>query len=96
MKRILFAGILFLTACSADSVVVRSPRHMVVMPDEGMFTCAIADTFPASETLTDIQVARFIVRLYQNNVQCRNSLDAIRTFLENAKKVAEDENSSQP
>lgn len=50
-----------------------------------MYNCEIVDTFPDTTTLTDTQVARFIVTLYQNNVQCRNSIDAIRTFLENAR-----------
>ena len=94
MKQIFLGVIFLLTACAPESVVVRSPRHMVVMPDEGMFNCAIADTFPATETLTDREVARFMVGLYKNNMQCRNSLDAIKAFLENAKRTVEVETQS--
>ena len=50
-----------------------------------MYNCEVVNTFPDTATLTDTQVARFIVTLYQNNMQCRNSLDAIKTFLENAR-----------
>ena len=85
-----------MAACTNESVVVRVPRHMVVMPVPELFSCDIIDSFPATETLTDIDVARIMIRLYTNNVQCRHSMDAIKEFLEKAKKEADEENPHQP
>ena len=96
MKRLLvLLPILLFSACEKpDSVVVTSPRHMVVMPDEEMFICDPADPFPDPETLTDIRAARIMGQLYENNVKCRRSLTSIKKFLENAKKTMDSDNQS--
>jgi hypothetical protein len=80
----LAAGLL-LSACASDPVVVTSTKYRVVMPEEGMFTCDTVSRFPEPRTLTDLQVARLLVDLHQNNIRCRNSMQAIREFLEDAK-----------
>jgi len=87
MKYITVLGLIFLTACGNETMMIRSTRNVVVTPDEGLYNCQVVDSFPESNTLTDVQVARLLVTLYQNNVQCRNSIDAIKAFLENAKKT---------
>jgi hypothetical protein len=92
MRTVLILSLLFLAACGNETMMIRSTRNVVITPDEGMYNCQVTDTFPDSATLTDVQVARLIVSLYQNNVQCRNSLDAIKTFLENARQTV----SAQP
>lgn len=77
---------LLLSACaSPDPVVVTSTKYRVVVPDENMFACDTVSQFPEPRTLTDLQVARLLVDLHQNNVRCRNSIVAIRHFLEDAK-----------
>jgi hypothetical protein len=78
---------LFLAACGGNPFVVRT-THQVVVPEESMFSCPTIEQLPESKTLTDIQVARLLVTLYQNNTQCKNSLLAIQKFLEEAKKTA--------
>jgi uncharacterized protein YcfL len=85
MRYVYILSLLLLVGCGNQSLVVRSTQNVLVTPEEGMYNCEVVDTFPNTTTLTDTQVARFIVTLYQNNVQCRNSLDAIKTFLENAR-----------
>jgi uncharacterized protein YcfL len=85
MRYVFILFLLLLVGCSNQSFTIRSTQNVLVTPEEGMYNCEIVDTFPDTTTLTDTQVARFIVTLYQNNVQCRNSIDAIRTFLENAR-----------
>jgi uncharacterized protein YcfL len=85
MRYVFILSLLLLVGCSNQSLTIRSTQNVLVTPEEGMYNCEIVDTFPDTTTLTDTQVARFIVTLYQNNVQCRNSIDAIRTFLENAR-----------
>lgn len=82
---VLGAGLLLSACGSTDSVVVTSTKYRVVMPDENMFACETVSQFPEARTLTDLQVARLLVELHQNNVRCRNSMVAIRHFLEDAK-----------
>jgi hypothetical protein len=78
-------GVLLLGACGSDDPVVTSTKYRVVIPEESMFACDTVERFPESRTLTDLQVARLLVELHQNNVRCRNSMQAIRQFLDDAK-----------
>jgi uncharacterized protein YcfL len=80
-----FIGMLLLVGCAAEPVVVRTQQVVVVMPADNLFVCNRVE-IPPTSNITDIQVAAFIANLYQQNRQCKNSLDAIRTFLEDAKK----------
>lgn len=78
-------ALILLSACASDPVVVTSTKYRVVIPDESMFACDVVSQFPEARTLTDLQVARLLVELHQNNVRCRNSIVAIRQFLEDSK-----------
>jgi hypothetical protein len=80
-----FICVLLSAGCASDPVMIRTQHTIVVMPADSMFVCNRVE-IPPSNNLTDIQVARFIANLYQQNQQCKNSLDAIRTFLEDAKR----------
>jgi hypothetical protein len=79
------SAVLLLGACASDDPVVTSTKYRVVIPEESMFACDTVERFPESRTLTDLQVARLLVEMHQNNVRCRNSLQAIRQFLEDSK-----------
>jgi len=89
MKFISLAALLVLAACSNDRPVVTSTKHVAIVPQEHMFECSVLDTFPEPTTLTDLQVARLILQLYENNRVCKNSIDALRTFLDSAKRSLE-------
>jgi hypothetical protein len=86
MKTFLIASLLFLSACSGQNII-RTNQFLVVMPEESMFTCERFTNFPRTETLTDIQVARMLVELYELNSTCKNSIDSIRAFLEEARRI---------
>lgn len=89
MRRFVLVAPFLLIGCASEPVVVRSTQQVVIMPERSMFNCPTIATFPDSRTLTDVQVARLIVQLYQNNTVCRNSMNTLREFLENAKRTAE-------
>ena len=78
-------ALVLVSACASDPAVVTSTKYRVVIPDESMFACDVVSQFPEARTLTDLQVARLIVELHQNNVRCRNSVVAIRQFLDDSK-----------
>jgi hypothetical protein len=95
MRMSLLALPLLLAACGTEAVVVRSTQHMVVMPEESLFNCPTVDQMPATRNLTDVQVARLIVQLYQNNTTCKNSMTSIRKFLEDARNATTPANQEQ-
>lgn len=79
---------LFLAGCQSTQTVVTT-KYQVVIPDASMYRCEVLKNYPDYNKLTDAQVARVMVALYKNNVQCKNSIEAIRKYLEEAKKTIE-------
>ena len=89
--RILLAGIILLSGCASEPThqFITKQKQVVVLPDEKMYKCPTVTSFPDSKNLTDIQVARLLIKLHSNNLECKNSLAAVKTFLEKAKTTAE-------
>lgn len=81
MKKILILT-LFLAGCQST---VTTTRLRVVTPPEQMYDCPIKKQWPNWQTLNDTEVARTVVELYKNNTRCKNSIDAIRKYLKDAK-----------
>jgi hypothetical protein len=52
-----------------------------------MYNCPIVRTYPEVKTLTDSQVAKLLLQLRNNNLTCKNSLEAIRQFLAEAQRT---------
>lgn len=84
---------LALTGCASEPTqqFIAKQKQIVVLPDEKMYKCPVVTIFPNSSALTDIQVAKLLIQLHSNNLECKNSLAAIKTFLEKAKTTAESE-----
>lgn len=80
---------LLLIGCNSTTQNVVSTKLTVVTPDESLYTCPIVKQYPDPNKLTDIQVARLLVTLYQNNITCKNSIDAIKKFLDDSKASIE-------
>lgn len=97
MSRVLVAALAVLLAgCSSVEPTVITVRHRVVLPEESMYACDTVERFPDSRTLTDLQVARLLVDLHQNNVRCRNSMETIRRFLEDSRVRIEEGREPEP
>ena len=84
----LFIAGLILSGCSGDRII--SSRSQVTIPQisPSLFVCPQIDRWPDPDELTDIQIARLLVELRRNNQICRNSLEAIKTFLERAREIS--------
>lgn len=97
MKYLALASLLALASCGDDigTELITSTKQLVVLPEDKLYDCPLVDRFPDAATLTDIQVARLIVKLHDNNVRCHNSVEAVRKFLEEAKKTAEEKSGSE-
>lgn len=81
--------LLVLCACGSEPQFITTQKQIVVLPDVQMYRCPVITLFPNPETLTDIQVAKLLIQLHSNNLECKNSLVAIKAFLEKAKMATE-------
>ena len=64
-------------------------KYKVVMPPQDFYNCPSITKFPNPDTLTDAQVGQLLVKLQTTNVKCKRNIEAIRTYLLNAKKTVE-------
>ncbi len=62
---------------------LRTDRHVVVQPPAEMLNCPVTQ-LPETRHLTDRQVARLISQLYRDNMTCRQAIDAVRQYLQDA------------
>jgi len=86
MKKVL---VLFLLLAGCQSTAVSTTKLRVVTPPEQMYDCPIKTKWPNWQKLNDTDVAKTIVELYKNNVRCKDSVDAIRKYLADAKAQIE-------
>lgn len=82
---LMVAGLLI--GCDTQPQVVTTTRDVVVMPSESLFNCPVLNEWPDTTNLSDLDVARLIVQLYENNVRCDISIRSIREFLTRAREV---------
>ena len=71
----------------AQIVIKEVPR--VVIPADEMYNCPVITSLPNPATLTDLEVAQLIVMLKKDISICKNSMDDIKLYLEDAKKRIE-------
>lgn len=86
MKKILLLTTIMLAGCQT---VVTTQKQLVILPSTSMYNCPTVESYPDPKKLTDIEVAKLIVQLDRYNKICKNSVDSIKIYLENAKKTAE-------
>jgi uncharacterized protein YcfL len=88
-KFICIALAVSLTGCASTTQMLTTKEQIVILPTASMYNCPSIKTYPNPEKLTDLQVAKVIVDLHTNNKICKNSLDAIKKFLEESKAQVE-------
>lgn len=90
MKKLLIIPLVVgLASCNSAAGPTTVVKYEVVTPRKSIYDCPLYKEFPNADTLTDVQVAKTIVKLYKNNVRCKNSINAIEKFLNNAKATVE-------
>ena len=87
MKKLLIIPFLFLAGCNSPNLI--QTKLAVITPPPEMYDCPIDKKFPSWQTLNDVEVAKTVVRLYKNNVRCKNSIEAIEKYLADAKAQIE-------
>ena len=86
MKKLLVLSCVFLSACASDVKLVVPEYRVVKAPDE-LYICPVEKKFPKSDTLTDQQVGALILKLQKNNITCKNSVDSLKKFYDDAEKT---------
>lgn len=88
MKKILLVLPLFLlTGCTQTAVQLLTPEYKIIKAPEVLYNCPVKNKFPKADTLTNKQVGNLILELQQNNMTCKQSLDAVRQFYDDAEKT---------
>ena len=83
----LILSLLILIGCANNSQPISVQRHIVLIPPANYFQCEIIELPKNTRTITDLDVAKLITRLYRENVICANNMKAIKEFLENSNKI---------
>jgi hypothetical protein len=93
MKKLLLVLPLLLTGCSQTAVQLLAPEYKIVTAPEELYACPVEKVFPKSDTLTNKQVGTLVLKLQKNNITCRQSLDAIHKFYDDAEKTVSEKKS---
>lgn len=91
MKRLILLFPLLLTGCSQTAVQLLAPEYKIVKAPEDMYVCPVETKFPKPDTLTNKQVGALILKLQKNNVTCKQKLDAVKQFYDDAEKTVNEQ-----
>lgn len=76
---------LLLAGCATTPIKLIAPEYKVVSPPEELFNCPQLTKFGNYDRLTNQQVGQVILTLQKNNLVCKDSLDNIHKYIEQAK-----------
>jgi len=88
VKKSIILLALMMGGCSSTQMLT-TKEQVVILPSASMYNCPTLDSFPKPDTLTDLQVALLVVQLQKNNKICKNSIESIKRYLEEAKLTVE-------
>ena len=86
MKKLAFLACFFLAGCQSELHLI-APEYKIVKAPDNLYACPVEKKFPKVDTLTEQQVGTLILKLQRNNLTCKNSLDSIQKFYDDAEKT---------
>jgi hypothetical protein len=89
MRYVIVLSALLLSGCASAPIKLLQPEYKIVTPPDSLYDCPIEKKFPNSKNLTNEQVGKLILKLQKNNLTCKNSLDNIQNFMDEAKVTVE-------
>jgi hypothetical protein len=88
MKKVIVVAILpFLAGCASVKPNLITTEYKIVKAPDALYNCPTVTSFPKAATLTDQQVGALLIKLQNNNTTCKNSMEAIRQFYNDADKL---------
>ena len=91
MKKLILLFPLLLTGCSQTAVQLLAPEYKIVKAPDDMYNCPVETKFPKADTLTNKQVGALILKLQKNNMTCKQQLDAVKQFYDDAEKTVNEQ-----
>lgn len=91
MKLLAIIAIPFiLVGCASTSPnLIRTENRVVRVPEQFIAACPDLPKLPRVSTLTDIQVAELIKKLYRNNAACAEAMKQIKSYDSQATNLIE-------
>jgi hypothetical protein len=91
MKKILLISLLTLTGCASEEPVkLLAPEYKVVKIPEQLYVCPVIKNYPDASNLTNKQVGSLLVNVQKNNMICKNSIDSIKKYMDEAEATVSD------
>jgi len=84
MKKVAILSLILLGGCASDPIKLVAPEYKLVKPPEDFYQCPTVKKFPKPETLTNQQVGSLLITLEKNNLVCKNSIDSIKDYMDQA------------
>lgn len=86
-----------LAGCSSmPKPIITRTQTVVVMPSESQLRCPELPAVPSNiETMTDADVADYILELYKAGRICKGSLEGVKEFLLKAQKITQETNKNE-
>ena len=91
MRKFILLLPLLLTGCSQTAVQLIAPEYKVIKAPDTLYTCPTETKFPKSDTLTNKQVGALILKLQKNNVTCKQNMESVKKFYDDAEKTVSGE-----
>ena len=82
--RYVVLSLLLLTGCAREPVKLIAPEYKIVKPPNDFYNCPIIKNFPNADNLTNQQVGSLLLKTQQNNLVCKNSIDQIKKYMDDA------------
>ncbi len=95
MIKVIFAIVMLgmLSSCGTTKPNIIRTETVVVMPSESQLRCPDLPVVPSNiETLTDVDVADYLLELYKAGMICKGSLEGVKDFLIRAQKITQETN----
>lgn len=76
---------LLLAGCTEDEVQYVN-KYIVVQPPGSLYNCPTIKRYPNIKNLRELEIARTIYQLAENNRICKSSLNAIKAYIDGAQQ----------
>ena len=91
MKKVLLVSLLALTGCASEEPIkLLAPEYKVVKIPEQLYVCPVVKNFPDADKLTNKQVGGLLIDVQKNNMICKNSIDSIKKYMDEAEATISD------
>ena len=83
-KFLIIPFLLLLPACATKKVELIAPEYKIIKAPDDFYKCPVVTSFPKSDTLTDQEVGQLLVKLQRYNRTCKNNIDSLKKFYDDA------------